>query len=113
MEDGAVAAFCLSQAKGDVPLALRVMERIRFNRSHVTHQAGSAIRELWHGDHWDVLDADPGKVSQARNDWVLDFDPIKDAEGHFDRIAAEVISGKKGSLEELSVPASGTFDALL
>ncbi|KAJ4188538.1 hypothetical protein NW759_016830 [Fusarium solani] len=112
IEDGAVAAVCLQRAKGDVPLALRTMERIRFNRSRITHQAGSAIRELWHGDNWDILEADPEKTAQARGDWVLDFDPIKNAEEHFDRVAEEVRSGKTGPLAELSVPAGGTFDAL-
>ncbi|KAM5350976.1 hypothetical protein ACJ41O_003699 [Fusarium nematophilum] len=113
MEDGAVAAVCLQLAKGDVPLALRVMERVRFNRSRLTHQAGSAIRELWHGDHWDVLDADPEKVAQARGDWVLDFDPVRDAEYHFHQVAQDVLSGKPGTIEELSVPAGGSYDALV
>ncbi|KAH8889602.1 salicylate hydroxylase [Thozetella sp. PMI_491] len=113
MEDGAVAAVCLQKARGDVPLALRVMERIRFNRSHATHQAGSAIRELWHGDNWEVFDAEPDKVAQARNDWVLDFDPVKNAEDYFEQLAEDVRSGKPGTIEELALPAGGHYDAML
>ncbi|CAG9949155.1 unnamed protein product [Clonostachys rosea f. rosea IK726] len=110
MEDAATAAICLEKAKGDVPLALKVMERIRFNRSHITHQAGMQIRDIWHQNPWEHVEHDPEKIALARGDWILDFDAVKTAEENFERLAEDVRSGKKGTLPELSLPAGGVYD---
>jgi hypothetical protein len=110
MEDAVTAAICLEKAKGDVPLALKVMERIRFNRSHITHQAGMQIRDIWHQNPWEHVEHDPEKIALARGDWILDFDAVKTAEENFERLAEDVRSGKKGTLPELSLPAGGVYD---
>ncbi|OAL44417.1 salicylate hydroxylase [Pyrenochaeta sp. DS3sAY3a] len=110
MEDAITAAVCLQRSRGDVPLALRVMERIRFNRSHVIHQAGAQIRETWHENSWDQFDEDPEKIALARGDWILDFDAVKNAEEHFEHLAEDIRSGKQGTIEELSLPAGGEYE---
>ncbi|KAH6988947.1 salicylate hydroxylase [Ilyonectria sp. MPI-CAGE-AT-0026] len=109
MEDSITAAICLQRAEGDVPLALKVMERIRFNRSHITHQAGAQLRETWHNDPWEHVEEDPEKIAMARGDWILDFDAVKNAEDHFEKLAQDVRSGKMGTMEELSLPAGGVY----
>jgi 2-polyprenyl-6-methoxyphenol hydroxylase-like FAD-dependent oxidoreductase len=48
MENGVAVAVALHRARGDVPLALRVFERIHFNRSHVTHMASISTRDGYH-----------------------------------------------------------------
>lgn len=110
MEDGITVAICLQKAEGDVPLALKVTERVRFNRSHVTHQAGSQIRETWHENPWEKLEDDPEKIAMARGDWVTDFDPGFNTEYHFEKLAADVRSSKQGSLQDLSLPAGGIYE---
>ena len=110
MEDAVTAAVCLERAGGDVPLALKVMERIRFNRSHVIHQAGAQNREIWHENPWEHVEEDPEKIALARGDWILDFNAVKNAEEHFDHLADDVRSGKEGTLEELSLPAGGRYE---
>ncbi|CAH0036021.1 unnamed protein product [Clonostachys rhizophaga] len=110
MEDSVTAAICLEKAEGDVPLALKVMERIRFNRSHITHQAGMQIRDIWHQNPWEHVEDDPEKIALARGDWILDFDAVKTAEENFERLAEDVRNGKKGTLPELSLPAGSVYD---
>lgn len=51
----------------------------------------------------------PDSLVMPLPEWVVDFDVQKNAEEHFDRIAAEVKSGKKGTIEELSLPAGGDY----
>ncbi|KAH6887677.1 salicylate hydroxylase [Thelonectria olida] len=111
VEDGVVLAVCLEKAAGDVPLALQVFERIRFNRSHVIHESSITARDDMHYIDWesDFIKEHPETLNIPRMAWVIDFDAKTDAEKHFDRLAADVKSGKKGTIEELSLPATGTF----
>lgn len=107
MEDAITAAVCLQRSQGDVPLGLKVMERIRFNRSHAIHQKGAENREAWHGDSWEQFEEEPEKIAMARGDWILDFDAVKNAEEHYDQIAKDVRCERKGTIQELSLPAQG------
>ncbi|KAK7431022.1 hypothetical protein QQZ08_002552 [Neonectria magnoliae] len=112
VEDGVVLAVCLEKAAGDVPLALQVFERIRFNRSHVIHQSSITARDDMHTIDWesDFIKEHPEVLNIPRMAWVLDFDAKADAEEHFDELAADVKSGRKGTIQELSLPATGAFD---
>ncbi|KAI5867535.1 salicylate hydroxylase [Durotheca rogersii] len=109
VEDGAAIAVCLDKAKGDVPLALRVFERIRFNRQHVVHMSSISIRNEYHHINWtrDFVREHPDALVLRRPDWVLEHDSRANAEQHFDHLAEDVRAGKKGNLSELSVPAGG------
>ncbi|KAF4539591.1 FAD binding domain containing protein [Lasiodiplodia theobromae] len=112
VEDGVVLAVCLDKAGGDVPLALRVFERVRFNRSHVIHMSSVSVRDDYHFLDFEseLFRENPGIVSVPRQAWVLDFDARKDAEENFERLAGDVRSGKEGTLEELALPAGGDFE---
>ena len=46
-------------------------------------------------------------------DWIVDFDARKTAEDNFERLAADVLSGKKGSIENLSLPAGGDYSSMI
>ncbi|KAK7424574.1 hypothetical protein QQZ08_008584 [Neonectria magnoliae] len=113
VEDAAVMAICLDKAKGDVPLALQVFERIRFNRSHVIHQSSISTRDVYHKHEWtpELLEEYPESLSMAGFEWITDYDVQKEAEKHFDHLAQDVRNGRKGTIEELSLPAGGTFEA--
>ncbi|KAH6991405.1 salicylate hydroxylase [Ilyonectria sp. MPI-CAGE-AT-0026] len=111
VEDGVVLAVCLEKAAGDVPLALQVFERIRFNRSHVIHMSSITARDDMHYIDWesDFINEHPEALNIPRMAWVLDFDAKADAEKHFDQLAADVKSGKKGTIQELSLPTGKYF----
>lgn len=114
IEDGAAIAACLDQAKGEVPLALRVFERIRFHRQHVIHMSSVSNRDEYHTVEWTpaFVRANPDALTCRRPDWVLEHDARANAYAHFERIADEVRSNKKGTLLELSVPAEGHIEAM-
>ncbi|VUC24192.1 unnamed protein product [Clonostachys rosea] len=114
LEDGVTLAVCLDRAKGDVKLALKVFERIRFNRSHIIHMSGVSNRDGYHQVEWtrEFVEANPGSMTVHRLDWVIEHDAEKNAEEHFEHLAADVKSGKQGTLEELSLPAGGHIPAV-
>lgn len=111
MEDGVALAIALKRSKGDIPLALRVFERIRFNRSHVTHMASITVRDGYHTVDWDGPDLHkhPEILNLPRPDWVIEYDIASESEKHFDHLAADVRSYKPGTIEELSLPAGGDY----
>ncbi|KAF1851633.1 salicylate hydroxylase [Cucurbitaria berberidis CBS 394.84] len=112
MEDGVAAAVALHRAKGDAKLGLQVFERIRFNRSHVVHMSSISNRDGYHNVDFDgeEIQKHPEILNMPRFKWVLEHDAEKNAEEHFDHLAADVRSGRQGTLEELSVPAGGGFE---
>lgn len=112
VEDGAVAAMCLQKAKGDVALALQVFERIRFNRSHVIHQASISTRDIYHKYDWtpEFVKKHPESLIIPFYDWILEYNVFEEVEKHFNHLAEDVISGKQGTVQELALPAGGTYD---
>ncbi|KAM5343362.1 hypothetical protein ACJ41O_011899 [Fusarium nematophilum] len=101
-------------SKGDVPLALQVFERIRFNRSHTIHQASISTRNIYHKNNWtlEMVQKNPDSLVMPLLDWVMNFDCQRATEENYDRLAREVISGKPGTIEELSLPAGGNYDSM-
>lgn len=114
VEDAATVAICLEKANGDVPLALQVFERIRFNRSHVIHQASISTRNIYHKNDWtpEMVKKNPDSLVMPLFDWIVDFDVQKNAKEHFDHLAQDVKNGKKGTMEELSLPAGGDYTSM-
>ncbi|KAJ5661153.1 salicylate hydroxylase [Penicillium longicatenatum] len=114
VEDAAAVAVCLEKAQGDVELALQVFERIRYNRSHVIHQASISTRDIYHQNDWtlEFVKAHPDSLIMPFYPWVVDYNVFETIEANFARLAADVRSGKKGSIEQLALPAGGTYDAM-
>lgn len=112
MEDGVAIAVALDRANGDVQLALKVFERIRFNRSHAVHMSSIQMRDGYHNVDWDgpEIKENPEIVNMPRFAWVIEHDAEANAEAHFDHLARDVRIGRKGTIEELSLPAGGDFD---
>ncbi|KAI1083684.1 putative monooxygenase [Whalleya microplaca] len=111
MEDGIAVAIALQRANGDVPLALKVFERIRFNRSHVTHMASISTRDGYHQVDWDgdELRQHPEIINLPRPSWVIEHDAEANAEEHFEHLAQDVKNGRQGTIEELALPAGGDY----
>ncbi|GME23743.1 salicylate hydroxylase [Neofusicoccum parvum] len=114
LEDGVAVAVALKRANGDVPLALRVFERIRFNRSHVIHMSSVTNRDDYHQVVWtpEFVRDHPGALSIPRMDWIMEHDAKANAEEHFDHLAADVRNGRLGTLGDLSLPAGGSYSSV-
>ncbi|KAH0593834.1 hypothetical protein MHUMG1_08586 [Metarhizium humberi] len=111
MEDGVALAIALDRAKGDVPLGMKVFERIRFNRSHITHMASIWIRDGYHNVDWEgeEIKKNPQILNLPRPSWVIEYDIAAESEKHFDQLSKDVKDGRQGTIEELSLPAGGDY----
>ena len=86
---------CLRRAgKDNVPLAVRVYERIRYDRVRRVQKTGESTRDMWHKADWDEVKKDPSKVQLPREDWILKHDSRQFAEDNFDRVAEEIKQGR-------------------
>src|SRR5579871_3696494 len=95
MEDGVTLAVCLRHAgKGNIPLALKVYERIRYDRVRRVQKMGESTRDQWHKADWDAVMKDPALVQLPHPDYVLKFDTHKYVVDNYDKVAEEVRSGK-------------------
>ncbi|KAJ0330148.1 hypothetical protein COL922a_012509 [Colletotrichum nupharicola] len=114
VEDAAVVAMCLERSEGDVELALQVFERIRFNRSHVIHQASISTRNIYHQHDWmpEYVAKHPSSLLIPLLDWITEYDVYKEVDAHFDHLAEDVRSGKQGTIEQLALPAVGNYDEM-
>ncbi|KAI8262978.1 FAD-dependent monooxygenase roqM [Colletotrichum sp. SAR11_239] len=114
VEDAAVVAMCLERSEGDVELALQVFERIRFNRSHVIHQASISTRNIYHQHDWTpkYVAKHPSSLVIPLFDWITEYDVYKEVDAHFDHLAEDVRRGKQGTIEQLALPAGGNYDEM-
>ncbi|KAF4311869.1 salicylate hydroxylase [Botryosphaeria dothidea] len=108
LEDGVAIALALQRANGDVPLALRVFERIRFNRSHMSSVTN---RDDYHRVVWtpEFVKDHPGALSIPCMDWIMEHDARANAEEHFDYLAADVRNDRPGTIKHLALPAGGSY----
>jgi 2-polyprenyl-6-methoxyphenol hydroxylase-like FAD-dependent oxidoreductase len=91
MEDGTCIAVCLSLGgKGDVPMALRAFERIRYERVRKAQETGVATRETWHKADFDRLKQNPESIKLKREPWLLDHDAERHAYNVFDEVLSEL-----------------------
>ncbi|KUI67141.1 6-hydroxynicotinate 3-monooxygenase [Cytospora mali] len=75
MEDGVTLAACLDIAgKKKLTEAMRVYEKIRYERVHKIQATGITTRDMWHKADWDRIWQDPTLLHLKREPWVLNFD---------------------------------------
>ena len=93
MEDGVVMAACLDKIGGDkgrVKEAIKVWEKIRYERVHKIQETGVRTREQWHKADWDAIWKDPESMHLKREGWILDFDAEKDAYESYQSVKEEL-----------------------
>ncbi|KDQ57616.1 hypothetical protein JAAARDRAFT_193917 [Jaapia argillacea MUCL 33604] len=92
-ESGAVLAICLKLAgKGNVPLATRVYEKLRFDRVRQAQLNGEDVRDRWHTvlkTVDDGKDIDPDDV-KIKNRWLYPFDAEADTYARWDEVSSIV-----------------------
>lgn len=75
MEDGVTLAACLEIAgRNKVTEAMRVYEKIRYERVHAIQTTGVTTRDNWHKADWDLIWRDPTLLHLKRESWILNFD---------------------------------------
>lgn len=95
IEDGVVLASCLELAgKHQVPLAVKVHEKIRYERVHKAQATGVKTRERWHKANWDEIRKTPDAIHLAREAWLLNFDAEKDCYERYEDVARSVESAR-------------------
>ncbi|OQE29456.1 hypothetical protein PENSTE_c002G03703 [Penicillium steckii] len=114
VEDAVTISMCLQKCEGDVALGLQVFERIRFNRSHTIHQASISTRDIYHKNDWtpEMVKRNPNSLVLPFYDWVTEYNVFEEVENNYGRLAADIKAGRQGSIEELSLPAGGNYDAM-
>jgi len=105
MGDGIVMVACLDRAasaakakdgpnKPDVQKAVRVCERIRYERVHKIQQTGITTREQWHKADWDAIRKNPESMHLQGEAWILDFDAEEDAYASYDSVREKLSSDR-------------------
>lgn len=90
MEDGIVMAACLDLGRGDIQEAVRVWQRLRYDRVHEIQKTGVMTREQWHKADWDAIWRNPESLHLKREEWILNFDAEKEAYEAFERVRGEI-----------------------
>lgn len=101
MEDGVVMAACLDVAgKDGVVDAVKVWEKIRYDRVHKIQKTGVTTRESWHKADWNAIAKDPMLLHLKREEWILNFDAEEDAYKRYDAIKADIVGAKGGTMSQ-------------
>ena len=97
MEDGATLAVCLELAgKKDIPLALRVFEKIRYERVLKAQKTGEKTRDKWHKADFQKVKDNPESMALAREEWLLNHD----AEKHAYKVWEDTV----GEIQNVTIP---------
>ncbi|CAK7227150.1 hypothetical protein SCUCBS95973_006445 [Sporothrix curviconia] len=91
-ESAGVLAECLSLCNGDIPLATRTYEKLRFGRVRQSQTNGEDLRNRWHNalkDIDDGIEIDPESI-KIRNRWLYAFDAEADTRERWAEVSAQV-----------------------
>jgi hypothetical protein len=98
IEDGVTIAICLAKINGEksqVPLAMRVYERIRYDRVARIQQLGVRNRDNWHrADYTKPDDITVEKMKIPNPKWMLGHDAEKEAHDKWSSTKKDIIEGK-------------------
>ncbi|TPX13501.1 uncharacterized protein E0L32_005972 [Thyridium curvatum] len=96
MEDGVTMAVCLEKAgKEHITDAVRVYEKIRYERVHKVQATGVSTRDGWHKADWDAIWKNPEGLHLKREEWILNFDCEEHAASEYPKVLQE-LKEKKG-----------------
>jgi 2-polyprenyl-6-methoxyphenol hydroxylase-like FAD-dependent oxidoreductase len=95
IEDGSALAVCLElSGKGNIPLAVRAYEKLRYERVHKAQAMGPKTRDRWHKASWDSIWKNPESLHLIREAWLLNFDQEVDAYARYKGIVADLTAPK-------------------
>ncbi|KAK0206683.1 hypothetical protein DFS33DRAFT_611258 [Desarmillaria ectypa] len=94
MEDGITLAACFHiSGKNDIPLAMRVYNKLRFERVSCAQRMGFKTREQWHHTDWDAVMKDPKPLSRIVGDWLSKHNPEQYTYDNYAACAKNVTEG--------------------
>lgn len=106
IEDGAAIAITLELAgKDQVPLGLRTMEKMRYERCRIGQMMGIETRDVWLKTDWEAVAKDKQVLAQPRPNWLFKHDVQAYAYEEFEAAAGAVLNG--GVYTPRNVPGQG------
>jgi hypothetical protein len=98
LEDAVTIAICLSKVKDDksqVPLAMRIYERVRYDRVARIQELGVRNREKWHkADYSRPEDITVEKMKLPMPKWMLGHDAMKAAHDMWEQTKKDILEQK-------------------
>ncbi|EXJ75071.1 uncharacterized protein A1O5_01767 [Cladophialophora psammophila CBS 110553] len=95
IEDAATLVAVLdSLGKEKIPLAFRVFQKLRYERTSLTQRMGWETRHRWHKTDWEAVAKDPAIMKMPQPTWIYGHDAEKYA---YDRTAEAAESVEKGT----------------
>ncbi|KAF2186194.1 FAD/NAD(P)-binding domain-containing protein [Zopfia rhizophila CBS 207.26] len=94
IEDGAtLGALIDSGGREGIPTALRVFQRLRYERTSLTQRMGWETRHRWHQTDWDAVAANPEFLKLPQPEWLNGHDAEQYAYDNFDAVVSHLEKG--------------------
>lgn len=108
IEDGAVVAIALELAgKSNVPLGLKVAERIRYPRATVIQRGCSGLQESMLKPDWEAVRRDPSILSLPSPKWIFEHDCQAYTYREFDAVVQAIQEGRE--YMPTNIPPEGIY----
>lgn len=104
IEDAVTVASCLQKSGRDVPLALEIAQRIRYNRSNYFHASAVKHRDVFQKIPWEVIQANPKEWAYKRFPHVRDFDAAAVVDEWYEKVRQDVRDRPNATLDEAAIP---------
>ncbi|CAZ86671.1 unnamed protein product [Tuber melanosporum] len=110
IEDGVALATILSLTHTEkqvpdaqkIPSALKIYERLRYDRVKSAQKKGEEVRDMWHKADWEKVRLNPGSIKMPREDWLLKHDCETFVRRMYRRALAEFDGGDKIAITSLA-----------
>ncbi|KAG7446107.1 monooxygenase [Guyanagaster necrorhizus] len=94
MEDGFTLAACLHlSGKDNIPMAVQVYNKLRFERASCAQRMGFKTRENWHHADWDAVSKNPKIIGKIIGKWLAMHDSEKYAYDNYAACAKHITDG--------------------
>ncbi|PVH76698.1 FAD/NAD(P)-binding domain-containing protein [Cadophora sp. DSE1049] len=117
IEDGAtIGALIDINGKTNIPLALKVYEKLRFERTALTQRMGWETRHRWHQTDWEMIASNPEFLKLPQPAWLNGADAEQYAYDNFQAAKANLESGtpfKSTNIPEDHVHVDWTIEDMM
>ncbi|TDZ73408.1 FAD-dependent monooxygenase fsr3 [Colletotrichum trifolii] len=108
LEDAiSLAALLHRSGKRDAPLALRIQNKLRFERVTCAQKMGFKNRENFHNTDWDAAAKNPAAILKQVDKWVSRHNPEQYAYDSYDECASHILKGTP--FQNTNSPPGHTF----
>ncbi|TDZ18883.1 FAD-dependent monooxygenase fsr3 [Colletotrichum orbiculare MAFF 240422] len=108
LEDAiSLAALLHRSGKRDAPLALRIQNKLRFERVTCAQKMGFKNRENFHNTDWDAAAKNPAAILRQVDNWVSRHNPEQYAYDSYDECASHILRGTP--FQNTNSPPGHTF----